>query len=98
VTVVNYVGIPLSGQVSDQARRGYRQLVSEGPNDGLTYVVDAIAPSGVTIPELGADHYFHNPDIEIKTLALARALTQYVRQPGTPALRAGAQQARCEAE
>jgi hypothetical protein len=84
VLSISYVGIPLSGQVSAQARGGYARLRARGPNDGLTYLTDAIAAGGVTIPELGVDHFFRSPDIETKTLALARALTQYVRENESP--------------
>lgn len=80
--IVNYVGIPLSGQVSKQAHGGYSRLRAEGPNDGLTYVMDAIAPRSVTIPEFGVDHYFRRSDIDLKALALARAVTRYIKQGG----------------
>jgi hypothetical protein len=65
--------------VSAPARSGYARLRAHGPNDGLTFVTDAIAAGGVTIPVLGADHYFRTPDIEATTLALARALAEHVR-------------------
>lgn len=80
--VVNYLGIPLSGQVSDKARGGYARLRADGPNDGLTYLVDAIARDSVTIPELGADHFFRRSDIDLKTLALARAVIRHVKRGG----------------
>jgi hypothetical protein len=80
--VVNYLGIPLSGQVSDQARGGYSRLKMDGPNDGLTYLAEAIAPNSVTIPELGVDHYFRRSDIDLKSLALARAIARHVKQRG----------------
>lgn len=34
IIVINYVGIPLSGQVTERARLGYSLLREEGPNDG----------------------------------------------------------------
>ena len=77
--VVNYLGIPLSGQVSDQARSSYSNLRAHGPNDGLTYLLDAIAPGSETIPELGVDHFFRRSDIELRTLALARAIARHSR-------------------
>ncbi len=80
--IVNYLGVPLSGQISDQARGGYSRLYMDGPNDGLTYLAEAIAPNSVTIPELGVDHYFRRSDIDLKSLALARAITRYVKQGG----------------
>ena len=86
---MNYLGIPLSGQLSDQARGGYSLLRAEGPNDGLTYLVDAIAPDSVTIPELGVDHFFRRSDIDLKTLALARAVTRHIKQGGPKKVVAG---------
>jgi hypothetical protein len=77
--IVNYVGLPLSGQVSDQARGGYSRLQMGGPNDGLTYLTDAIAHNSVTIPELGVDHFFRRPDIDLRSLALARAIIRLVK-------------------
>ncbi|MGH8594430.1 MAG: hypothetical protein ACREV3_11405 [Gammaproteobacteria bacterium] len=78
--VVNYLGIPLSGQISELARGGYSRLRANGPNDGLTFLTDAIAPTGVTIPEFGVDHFFLRPDVEAKTLALVGAITRYIKQ------------------
>ncbi len=88
--IVNYLGIPLSGQVSDQARGGYSRLQPDGPNDGLTPLADAIAPNSVTIPELGIDHYFRRSDIDLKSLALARAITRYLKQGGAQQVAAAA--------
>lgn len=78
ILVLNYVGIPLSGQVSDRARPGYSRLRREGPNDGLTQVVDVIPPGSITIPEFGLDHYYNHPEIHIKTVALARTIIRYL--------------------
>jgi hypothetical protein len=78
VLVVSFVGVPLSGQLSAMARDGYGRLRAQGPNDGLTLITDAIAPGGVTIPEFGADHYLRQPDIDRKTLALARAVMRHL--------------------
>ncbi len=68
--IVNYVGIPLSGDVSPRAREGYCALRRDGPNDGLTLITDAIAPDSVTITTIGADHYFQLPDADRRTVAL----------------------------
>lgn len=78
--VLNFVGIPLSGQVTDRGWRGYLSLLDEGPNDGLTPILDAIAPNSVTIAELGLDHYFLDPAIDAKTVALARTVFTYLQQ------------------
>jgi hypothetical protein len=78
VLIVNYVGIPLSGQVSERARPGYVRLRKEGPNDGLTPIVDEILPGSVTIVELGLDHFYWHPEMPLRTVALAQAVIQWV--------------------
>src|SRR5688572_12650813 len=40
ITVVNYIGVPLSGGITERARRGYRKLRHVGPTDGLTLLLD----------------------------------------------------------
>lgn len=88
--IVNYVGIPLSGQVSERARTGYALLRAEGPNDGLTPILDEIMPGGIIIPELGLDHFYNDPDMPIKTVALARTVIRLIeagtKSPPKPAL------------
>jgi hypothetical protein len=83
IVVVNYIGIPLSGQVTERARLGYGLMREEGPNDGLTPIVDEIAPASVTIADLGLDHFFVDPDIDTKTIALANTVIRLVLVPGT---------------
>ncbi|MDX1502683.1 MAG: hypothetical protein R3325_10010 [Thermoanaerobaculia bacterium] len=67
---VQFVGVPLSGQVSPDVRRRYRAIRPEGPNDGLTLLADELVPGGVAIAELGLDHYYRDPSIDEKGLAL----------------------------
>lgn len=75
--VVNYLGIPLSGELSRLTRDQYPILRRDGPNDGLTLLADAIAPKSVTIVELGRDHFFaEDPEIDLKTVALAKTMIQ----------------------
>lgn len=74
ILVMNYVGIPLSGQVSDRARLGYSLLRADGPNDGLTRIVDEIPAASITVAELGLGHFFSDPEIHIKTVALANTV------------------------
>jgi hypothetical protein len=89
VPVVNYVGIPLSGQVSGRARLGYSLLREEGPNDGLTQIVDEIPSGSRTIAELGLDHFFDGPDIHLKTVALARTVIRSLEDRATMPLSSG---------
>lgn len=69
--IVNLVGIPLSGQIGPHARFGYARLARHGPNDALTPIADILAHGGVTIAEIGLDHYFADPEIDLKTAAIA---------------------------
>jgi hypothetical protein len=71
--ILNYVGIPMQSQISERARLGFNLMKEHGPNDGLTYIIDAIqaAERGHTIVELGLDHYYAHPRIDEITLALA---------------------------
>ena len=48
ILVVNYLGVPLSGQLSRFSRDQYPILSSDGPNDGLTMLADAIALNSLT--------------------------------------------------
>jgi hypothetical protein len=82
VLTVNYVGLPLSGQVSERARPGYVRLRKEGPNDGLTPVVDEILPGSATIVELGLDHFYWHPEMPLRTVALAQTVIQWVEMRG----------------
>ncbi len=72
--VVNYLGVPFSGDITRGGRFGYRRILSQGPNDGLTLLPDAVAPGGATLVKLGLDHYYLDPRIDQKTAALARLL------------------------
>jgi hypothetical protein len=78
ILVINYLGIPLSGQVSRYSRENYRLLRPRGPNDGLTLLTDAIAPNSLTIVALGSDHFFaEDPRVDKKTVALIKLLISY---------------------
>lgn len=79
ILVVNYLGVPLSGQLSQYSRDKYPLLKSDGPNDGLTLLTDVIAPSSLTIVALGSDHFFaEDPAINVKTVALMELIVSYL--------------------
>ncbi|PVV12587.1 MAG: hypothetical protein B6D72_07525 [gamma proteobacterium symbiont of Ctena orbiculata] len=79
ILVINYLGIPLSGQISRYSRDNYPLLRSDGPNDGLTLLTDAIAPQSLTIVALGSDHFFaEDPRIDEKTVALMKLILTYL--------------------
>lgn len=78
LTIVNYIGIPFSGQVSELGQGFYGMLKAQGPNDGLTLIPDALAP-GYTIMAVGMDHFVNNdPEINIKTAALVPVLLKLI--------------------
>jgi hypothetical protein len=84
ILVVNYLGVPLSGQLSRFSRDQYPILSSDGPNDGLTMLADAIAPNSLTIVALGSDHFFaEDPRIDEKTVALMKLMLAYVETSGS---------------
>ncbi len=79
VLVVNYIGIPLTGSISSLARTGYLELRDYGPNDGLSLLSDLIAPGGLTLAELGRDHFLLDERIDVTTAALAIAVIRWLR-------------------
>ena len=74
--VVQYVGAPLESQVERSTRGRYNTLKHLGPNDGLTLLSDQILPDGIVITDLGLDHYFRDPRIDVKTLALTQVVIE----------------------
>ena len=81
VLIINYLGFPLSGQLSLYARDKYPLLAPEGPNDGLTLLADAIVPDSLTIVSLGSDHFLaEDPRMDEKTVALAKTVIFYLEK------------------
>jgi hypothetical protein len=74
ILMLQYVGVPLSGQVSKDVRGRYESLRALGPNDGLTLLPDELVQRGMVITDIGLDHYYRDPEIDLKTLALARVV------------------------
>ncbi len=71
IFVLQFVGAPLSGDIANDVRHRYIELRKNGPNDGLTLLADELVPHGVTIIEPGLDHFYRDPEIDLKSLALA---------------------------
>jgi hypothetical protein len=84
VLVVNYFGIPVSGSISFLARRGFFPLRKYGPNDGLVLLSDMIISRGVTLAELGSDHFLINEHLDVKSVALAITLIRWLEEPNHP--------------
>lgn len=86
IVVINYLGIPLSGQLSRLSGTGYRILRPDGPNDGVVLVADVIVPGSLTVVALGSDHFFaEDPEIDRKTVALMKLLVTYTNRAMTMA-------------
>jgi hypothetical protein len=81
VLVVNYIGIPLTGSLSAWARGGFFELKNDGPNDGFSLLSDLIFPAGMTMAELGRDHFLLDDQIDLKTLALAITVMKWLQSP-----------------
>jgi hypothetical protein len=81
VFVVNYFGIPVSGSITFLARRGFFPLRKHGPNDGLLLLSDMIFPGGVTLAELGSDHFLLGEQLDITAVALAITVIRWLEQP-----------------
>lgn len=81
LTIVNYIGTPFSGQISGFGSLFEKILRRKGPNDGLTYITEAMAP-GYTILGVGSDHFImEDPEIMNKTQALLPILLRLIERP-----------------
>jgi hypothetical protein len=76
--VINYIGIPFTGSISFLARRGFVELQKFGPNDGLSLLADLIVPGGITLAELGRDHFVLDEEINVTTLALVMTVIRWL--------------------
>ncbi len=82
VLVVNYLAVPRERDLTDWTRGNYAILAEHGPNDGLTLLSDAIVPQGITVAELGFDHFFRTPDLDRRIAAMTLALLAALEGPG----------------
>lgn len=74
---LNYLSIPLSGDISPFAGAVYRLLRPKGPNDGSTLILDSIAPNSASILSVGTDHFVSfDPLAHYKTAAIARTVVK----------------------
>ena len=74
VLIIQFVAAPLSGDINADVRSRYLKLRKFGPNDGLTLLADELLPNGVTIFEPGLDHFYQEPDIYLRSLALINVI------------------------
>jgi hypothetical protein len=66
--------------VSSWGRTGFLRLRHHGPNDGLSLLSDLIVPSGLTLAELGRDHFLLDEQIDVKTVALAITVIDWLEE------------------
>jgi len=71
ILMLQYVGAPLSGHIAEYVEGRYSDLKKLGPNDGLTLLADELVRGGIVITDIGLDHYYLDPEIDLKTFALA---------------------------
>jgi hypothetical protein len=81
VLVVNYFGVPVVGSVSFFARTSYFPLRKYGPNDGTVLLADMVFPGGVTLTELGSDHFMRRKPLDVVTVALAITVINWLKYP-----------------
>jgi len=81
IVVINYMGLSLTGSLSSLSNYKYPLIADEGPNDGLTPLVDIIAPNSLTLVATGSDHYFgEDPQINLKTIAMVKTILDLVQR------------------
>lgn len=73
IKTIHFVGAPLASKIGDEIKSRYCSLLKYGPNDGLTPLADEVTKNGMIVSEIGLDHYYRDPEIDKKTLALALA-------------------------
>jgi hypothetical protein len=78
IQVLHYVGVPLSGTVSDSVRSNYNSMKPYGPNDGVTLLPDELLPQGHVVLAIGADHRFQDSRMDLQTLALASVILELI--------------------
>lgn len=78
VLVVNYIGIPVTGSISSLGDLGFFSLGKYGPNDGITLLSDSIFPGGVTLAELGLDHFLLDVQMDVTTVALMSTVIGWI--------------------
>jgi hypothetical protein len=76
ITIVEYIAVPLSGDIYGSVKSRYIRLRKDGPNDGLTLLADELLPNGIAVFEPGIDHFYAAPDIEVKSVAVANVVAE----------------------
>lgn len=77
IKIIHYVGVPLSTKIRTKIKTRHNYMLPLGPNDGLTPLADELSQKGLVISEVGLDHYFDDPNSDIKAIALALTSIYY---------------------
>ena len=88
IMIINFLGAPLSGHIAEASEFGYGLMRPLGPNDGLTPLIDVLAHGGRTIVQVGLDHYYRDPELDLKTVALALTVVSEMGHELPPPCRA----------
>jgi hypothetical protein len=80
IMTVEYIAVPLSGDVYGSVRSRYIRLRKDGPNDGLTLLANELLPNAIAVIEPGIDHFYAAPDIEVKSVALANVVAETLQR------------------
>lgn len=72
IYILHYVSVPFSSTVIKEVRKPYTYLNRFGPNDGVVLLSEQLTRNGHVVLAVGSDHWFRDPEIELKTLALTR--------------------------
>ncbi|HSK30671.1 MAG TPA: hypothetical protein VLA17_11980, partial [Candidatus Limnocylindria bacterium] len=78
--VLNYIGVPVLGSVSMLASKGFYHLRAFGPNDGLALLPDLIVPGGVTLAEVGPDHFLFDEEVDVTTVTMTIAVIEQLEK------------------
>lgn len=79
--IYSYIPVPLSGQISERGRLGYRLMRDRGPNDGLTLLADEMIPGATPIIAPGVDHFLGSSE---EQLVLGAALFRTILRGDEP--------------
>jgi hypothetical protein len=78
IYVVNFVATPLAAELTALGESGYSRMADDGPNDGLSLIIDTLVPGRQTIVALGVDHYMAYPDRPRRVLAVLAGVAEEV--------------------
>ena len=82
ILLIQYIGAPLSGHIGKSVRGRYKVIKKIGPNDGLTLLFDEVISGSGVITDIGLDHFYRDPEIDLKTFALAMVVMEQLRLRG----------------